>query len=216
MLTNNVTLAQLGKITLQVVRGLFCSGKFLAKEIWGIQFYSVALYPNFKNQKTIFETFWKLIEWQVSVFQPTREKSKRYQRWVTMKLSSKFRNRQILWRNIICSIILLFISIIWLLSFVSGISLKRTVNAIWRQFKWWEWLSKTYHPKDFTIFNKAKNGTRRAQIPWKPLIVFKWTKMRNKWPAKLSREQKGGILNTTNISIATVLYSQRVFADISS
>ena len=59
-------------------------------------------------------------------------------------------------------------------------------------------------------------GERRSRENPCFFIVFKWTKTRNKWLAKLSKEQKGGILNTTNNSIATVLYSQRVFADISS
>ena len=63
---------------------------------------------------------------------------------------------------------------------------------------------------------KMALGERRSRESPCFLIVFKWTKTRNKWLAKLSREQKGGILNTTNISIATVLYSQRFFADISS
>ena len=63
---------------------------------------------------------------------------------------------------------------------------------------------------------KKALGERRSRESPCFLIVFKWTKTRNKWLAKLSREQKGGILNTTIISIATVLYSQRVFVDISS
>ena len=63
---------------------------------------------------------------------------------------------------------------------------------------------------------KMALGERRSRESPCFLIVFKWTKTRNKWLAELSREQKGGILNTTNFSIATVMYSQRVFADISS
>ena len=63
---------------------------------------------------------------------------------------------------------------------------------------------------------KMTLGERRSRESPCFLIVFEWTKTRNKWLAKLSREEKGGILNTTNISIATVLYSQRVFADSSS
>ena len=70
--------------------------------------------------------------------------------------------------------------------------------------------------KDKETRQKMALGERRSREGPCFLIVFKWTKTRNKWLAKLSREQKGGILNTTNISIATVLYSQRVFADISS
>ena len=59
-------------------------------------------------------------------------------------------------------------------------------------------------------------GERRSRESPCFLIVFKSTKTRNKRLAKLSREQKGRILNTTNIYIATILYSQRVSADISS
>ena len=63
---------------------------------------------------------------------------------------------------------------------------------------------------------KMALGERRSRESPCFLIVFKWTKTRNKWLAKVSREQKGGILNTTNIFIATELYIQRVFADICS
>ena len=73
-----------------------------------------------------------------------------------------------------------------------------------------------YTTNNCSTRQKMELGERRSRESPCFLMVIRWTKTRSKCLAKLSREQEGEILNTTNISVATVLYSQLFYADISS
>ena len=60
---------------------------------------------------------------------------------------------------------------------------------------------------EILLTNKQTN--RQTNKRTKVVAITRFSRDNNKWLAKLSRDQKGGTLNTTNISFATDLYSQR-------